>query len=590
MTRPLAFLAAVLLTASTLAQTPDSLETPTADSATPTRSGPLATVREALADSAFVTRGPFAPLPAALAGVVWNAPTETAAAIDDLVAMRRVGVRQARTGLIADTLVLRAAELLGISLWQDLPVKGLPAAFLVRRGDEAVAELEDALDRARPYASARHFGLARASDTSDPAARAYFERLGEVVAERGADGTRTYYVSRFPESDRAAEYVDVVLLDAREADPSALLATWRARRETPVGLAAFGVGVRPGRDGGWRTAGTEAAQARSLETSFADLLGLAEPPAAAFVYRWRDADADLVERDQRAEVAGTRFGLLGEDDAPRPALDVASGFWTGRQRVFAFDAGDGERRERRASPLLLIGWGLVLGLGVLYAGAPRLSGLAPRYFSRRDLYRDAVRRGFDLSAAETAGLAVVLSLAAGVVGAAALRALARTDALVAATSSWSVDAQARLTGLLGRPLALVGVLALAYASWLVFNLIWLAIIAGRRRLRPAQALSIAVWCRWMWLPLMVVALVLGSVDAELATVLAPVVLGIGLLAEAVAGYRMMGDLQAITYAPPARALLVGYGVPILIGLVGLVALAVTSQDELGFLWHLATRG
>ena len=532
--------------------------------------------------------GPFAPVPAALAGVVWNVPDSTSAALDDLEVMRRVGVRQVRTGLVADARILEVAQRLGISVWQDLPVKGRPAPFLVRDVEDAAALLADALEVARPYASARHFGLARASDTSDPEARPYFERLTALVREQGAPGTKTYYVSRFPESDRVSGFADIVLLDAREADPVALLRRWRSD-DIEVGIAAMGVGVRPGREGGWRTEGTEASQARALEATFTNLLSLSQPPAVAFVYRWRDADADIVERDQRTEVAGTRFGLLGDDDQPRPALEVASGFWTGRQRVFAFDAGDGARRERRASPLLLIGWGLVLGLGVLYATAPRLSGLAPRYFTRRDLYRDAVRRGFDLSTTETVGLGFVLSVSAGVVGAAALRALARTDALVAATSSWSVEAQARLTGLLGKPLALAGVLALAYASWLVFNLIWLGIIAGQRRIRPAQALSMAVWCRWAWLPLMVIALVLGSIDAGLATVLAPVVLGLGLLTEVVAGYRMMGDLQAVTYAPPVRAVLIGFGLPFLLAVVGLIVLAVTSQEEITFLWHLATR-
>ncbi|MEM0961834.1 MAG: hypothetical protein AAGK21_04725 [Bacteroidota bacterium] len=534
-------------------------------------------------------RGPFPPLAQTLAGVVWSVPDSTESAVMDLRRMHEAGVRMARTGLVRDPAILQEASRLGIALWQDLPVKGLAAAFLVRRADAIADTLAAALAMARPYSSARHFGLARASDTSDPRARAYMESLTQLVRQRGAPGTQTYYVSRFPESDRAAESVDVVLLDARESDPVQLLGRWRAQRDTPVGLASVGVGVRPGRSGGWRASGTEAAQARALETAFMDLLAMSEPPAAAFAYRWRDADADLIERDQRTEVAGTRFGLLGEGDEPREAYAVASGFWTGRQRVFAFDAGDGERRERLASPLLLIGWGLVIGLGVLYAGAPRLSGLAPRYFTRRDLYRDAVRRGFDLSAAETTGLALALSLAAGVVATAALRALARTDALVAATASWSVEAQARLTGLLGRPLVLVAVLAAAYLTWVLLNLIWLAVISGRRRLRPAQALSLAVWCRWAWLPLMVVALVLGSIDAGLATVLAPAVLGVGLFVETVAGYRMMSDVQAVTYAPPARALLVGFGVPLLLGLAALVALSVTSQDEIGFLWHLATR-
>ena len=56
---------------------------------------------------------------------------------------------------------------------------------------------------------------------------------------------------------------------------------------------------------------------------------------------------------------------------------------------------------------------------------------------KRDLYREAVQRGFDLSAAGTAGLGLGLAFAVGVAGAAILRALGRTDALVAATASWS---------------------------------------------------------------------------------------------------------------------------------------------------------
>ena len=552
-------------------------------------SGPLGRVRAALADSALAARGPFPPLAPALAGVVWDVPVNTEAALDDLVDMRRAGVRAARTGLVADTLVLRAAGMLGIALWQDLPVEGLPAQFLRRRTDAVARTLAQALERARPYPAARHFGLARASDTSDPAARPYFEALTALAHERGAPGTRTYFVSRFPESDRAARAVDLVLLDARDADPIALLGRWRQRHETPVGLASVGVGVRPGQNGGWATLGTEAAQGRTLETFFGDLLTVAEAPEVVFVYRWRDASADVVERDQRAEVSGTRFGLLGPDDQPRPAFDVASGFWTGTQRVFAFDAGNEARQQRRASPLLLLGWTLVLGLGALYAGAPRLSGLAPRYFGRRDLYREAVQRGFDLSALETVGLAAVLALSAGVVGASALRALGRTDALVAATASWSIEGQARLTSLLGQPMLLVAVLALAYAAWLVLTLIWLKVVNGRRRLRPAQALSLAVWSRWAWVPLMVVSLVLGSIDAGLATVLAPAILAVGLLIEVVAGYRSMWDLHAVTYVPPARSVLLGFGVPFVLALAGLAALTVTSSDEIGFLWHLATR-
>ena len=549
----------------------------------------LARVRALAADSAaFAVDGPHRPMPAALAGVVWDAPPETAAAIGDLLRMRRAGVRAVRTGLVEDALVLEAASLLGLSLWQDLPFKDLPATFLVNRTEAAAEMLAAALDRARPYRAARHFGLAQGSDTSEREARPYFEALTALARERGAAGTRTYYTTRFPRSDRAARTVDLVLVDGRERDPAAVLRLWRARHETPVGLASVGAGVRPGRDGGWRVEGSEAAQARALETALDDLLTFQPPPAVAFVYRWRDAAAD-VQQDQRAEVAGVQHGLLDAEGEPRPAFAVASGFWTGRQRVFAFDAGQPVGRVRTASPLLLLGWGLVLGIGVLYAVTPRLGALAPRYFGRRDLYRDAVKRGFDLSALETTGLALALSLAAGVVVASSLRALGRTDTLVAATAGWSAGAQARLTDLLGEPVVLVGVLALAYGAWILVNILWLNLLAGRRRVRPAQALSLAVWCRWAWLPLMVLALVLGGIDERLATLLAPTLLVVAVLVEVVAGYRMAWDLQAVKSVPPSRAVLLGFGLPFVLFAAGLAWVAVASRAEAGFLWHLATR-
>jgi hypothetical protein len=552
-------------------------------------SAQVAPADTAAADSAgLAPEGPYEPLPPALAGVVWAAPDDPAAALDDLLAMRRAGVRAVRTGLVEDERVLEGAGLLGVRLFQELPVEGLPARFLVDETDRAAALLGQALERARPYPAARHFGLARASDTSDRRTRPYFEALTDLARERGAPGTRTYYVSRFPRSDRAAEAVDFVLLDARDADPTAVLETWRARHETPAGLAAVGTGVRPGRDGGWRTPGTPAAQARTLEDAFGALLALEDPPVATFVSRWRDVPAGA-ERDQRTEVAGTRFGLRDGAGERRPAFSVAEGFWTGRQRVFAFDAGAPPGRERLGAPLLLLGWALVLGLGVFYVSAPRLGSMAPRYFGRRDLYRDAVKRGFDLTAVETAGLAAALAVAVGVVVTAALRALARTDTLAVATAAWSFGAQERLTWLLGRPFLLVGVLALGYGLWLVATLLWLKALAGRRRLRPSQALSLVVWCRWAWLPLMVVALVLGGVDARLATLLAPAVLVLGLAIEVVAGFRMTTDLQAVTNTPPLRAVVLGFGLPFVLAAAGLVVVGVASRDEVGFLWHLATR-
>ncbi|MGB3542484.1 MAG: hypothetical protein WBA11_06105, partial [Rubrivirga sp.] len=139
MTRLLVLVAFAITASSSVAQAPagdrsvleaDSVRVDTSAVGTETRS--------CVADPS-VRIGPFPPIPSALAGVVWAAPDSTAAALEDLEAMRRVGVRQVRSGLVTDVRVLEAADRLGIAVWQDLPIKGLPASFLVRDAEEAEA-------------------------------------------------------------------------------------------------------------------------------------------------------------------------------------------------------------------------------------------------------------------------------------------------------------------------------------------------------------------------------------------------------------------------------------------------------------------
>ncbi|HLT46404.1 MAG TPA: hypothetical protein VK002_04175 [Rubricoccaceae bacterium] len=546
----------------------------------------FARIRAAAADTAgLAPRGPLPPMAPALAGVVWSQPADRAAALDALLAMRRVGVRAVRTGLVADTLLLAAADLLGVALYQDLPVANLPAPVLLDTLAFAERRLRAALALAEGHPSARHFGLALYSDTSDPRSRPYFERLTALAHEAGA---RTYYLTRFPHHDRAARTVDLVLLDARDADPTEVLARWRARHEEPAGIGAFGVAVRPGSAGGWRTPGTPAAQARALENGLGALLALDVPPEALFVYRWRDAGGAV--RDQRAEVQGVVYGLVGADGAPRPALDVVRGFFTGTQRVFAFDAGAGPPEARTAAALVLLGWVILLGLGLLYWLAPRFGLLGSRYFGRHDLYRESIQRGYDLNAGLNSLLAAFVALAAGLVWASVLRALARTDALATATSAWSPAGQARLDALLGLPLVLVLLGALVYGLWILFNMIWLYALTGRRRrIRPPQALTLAVWSRWSVAALMVGAMILATLPARTATRLAPVLLGAWLVAEVVATGRMLYDFAHVSRVPMQRAVLVGFWAPV--GALAVVVLGALlfARAELGFLWHLATR-
>jgi len=551
----------------------------------------MARIRAAAANPAGLTpRGPLPPYPEPLAGVVWHRPDTLATALAELLALRQAGVRSVRTALVEDTLVLRAADLLGIAVWQDLPVANLPAARLRDTVAFAERQLAAALLRAAPFRSARHFGLALYADTSDPAARPYFERLAALVRARGPEGARTYYVSRFPDDDRCDRLVDLVLLDARDADPAEVLRRWRRRHDTPVGLGALGAALIPGRDGGWRVPGTPAAQARALERGLGTVLQLEAPPEALFVYRWRDRRDTASPLAQSAEVGDRRYGLFDEEGTARPAFAIVRGFFTGTQWIFAFDAGRAAPEAQQASVLVLLGWVVLLGLGLLYALTPRFGLLAPRYFRRHDLYRESIQRGYDLDFAPNALAGMGLALAAGVVGAAALRGLARTDALAAATAGPGPAFQGALTRLLGAPLLLVAVLAALYALWLLLNLLWLLLLAGRRRrIRPPQAVTLAVWSRWPVLVLLLAAMALTALSPRAATAFAPTLLLAWLVAEVLAAGRMLYDFGRVTRVPPGRALGLGFAAPVGLAFVLLALALLRAGPEIAFLWHLATR-
>lgn len=527
-----------------------------------------------------------------LRGMVWQPPDSIDTALDDLLEMRQMGVRVIRTPVIADTLLLRAADLLGIAFYQDLPIANLPAPRLIDTLAFAERELMEMLRRAGRFRSARHFGLAQYVDTSDPQARSYFERLVELIRTQGPAGSEAYYLSRFPNDDLCDRTVDFVLLDARQADPVVLLRQWSRRHETPAGIGAFGAPLRPGKEGGWLEVGTPSSQARTLENGLGSILDEPNMPTALFIYRWRDAKGGGSGLNQRARVEGVVFGLNGPVvySLDRPALEVVRGFFTATQRVFAFDAGNAGSETRSAALMVLIGWLLLMGMGMVYWIAPRFGPLSSKYFVRHDLYRESIQRGYDLDAGLNAVIGIVLSLAGAVVGGSSLRALGRTDTLSTAVSSWSLEAQTRLNQLLGEPFLLILLLALCYGLWLLFNILWLFFLAGRRhRVRAQQALTLVVWSRWAVLVLMVCAMILAALPPKAATALSPVLLFIWLCVEIVATGRMLNDFGHVTRVPMQRAILLGYGAPLGVITVLLLVFFVGGQAELGFLWHLATR-
>ncbi len=506
-------------------------------------------------------------------GVVWRQPEDLQDALRDLRAMREVGIEAVRTDLVTRAPVLRMADLLGLQFYQDLPVANLPAARLADTLAFAERELDAALALAQQHPSAYAFGLTRYSDTSDPAACAYIQTLAARV---GADGqSKTYYLSHFIEDDVCGDQVDLVLLDARGHDPLDLVSRWRSAHDTPVGIGSFGTPVDDRVDGGYRTPRSPTAQARFLENGLTDLFALEPPPAAVFVFAWRDG----VEAP---------YGLFQDDDVTRPAFGVLRGFYTGEQRVFAFDAGPEPVTRANTPTFVLIGWLLAIGFAVMLALAPRFQQLVPRYFARHAYYREALQRG--RAAEEWAGvlLAVVLALSAGVIGAVVLYAATETDVLEALVGGLQPEAEARVLALLGASLAVVLLVGIVYGVWLLLNMLWLLVLTGQSyRIRPGQALTLAVWSRWSVLVLMVGAVLAAVQPTTIRWV--PLLLTAWLLIEAVAAVRMLFDFSRVTRVPMPRALLLGLGAPLgVIAALWLVAF-VAVRPELAFLWHLATR-
>jgi hypothetical protein len=501
--------------------------------------------------------------------VTWTPPEDVQEALADLRAMQAAGIEAVRLPPTEDVRVLRAAEFLGIGLYVDLPVAVLSAPALLDTLAFATRQLERLAELAADYPAIRGVGLASGVDTSVPAACRYFEALAEPARQAGL---WTYYQGRFIESDTCAGTVDAVLLDARNRTAAALLTRWQAAHGTPAGLASFGVTVSDGASGGHLTPRTQAHQKRALEDGLRALRRADPAPAAVFVHTWR----------------GRTYGLHAEDGTPRPALDVVRGFYTGRQTVFAVDAGAPPPSPPGATGFVLVGWALAAFLLLLMAAAPRFRLLVPRYFTRHGYYREAVQRGGGLEGFAALGVAVALAGAAGVIGGVALDALARTDVLDVAAAGLRETQRSRLLALLGRAATAVPLVAFAYGFWLLLNMVWMFALTGRRqRVRPNQALALTVLSRWPVFVLAVLALLAAQSDDPMRWV--PALLGVWLVAEVVAGARMLYDFGRVTRTPMPRAVAVGLGAPLAVLLVVTAAVLVIRGPELGFLWHLATR-
>lgn len=536
---------------------------------------------------------PVAAQPAPLQGIVWTPPDDPTLATAELRALHTLGVEAIRTPLIQRDHLLTLADTLGLQVFQELQLDHLPAAALADTLAYARSQIAQALDRARRHRSARHFGLARHSDTSDARACTFFQALAAAV--RSLPEGRAYYVSAFIEADRCAEAVDFVLLDALAApDPARLLRRWRAAHPArPAAIGALGLWVDSQAPSGLRVPHSPEAQARYLEKHLAVLLAdTLAPPYAVFVYRRADARLprpspahDLTQPYQH------NYGLVAADGTPRPANDVVRGFYTGSQTVFAFPPGTAP-----TPPLpwtLLFGWLVFVLLAACYAFSPRFRYMVPRYFIAHSFYREAIREGRELLLGSSVVLLIALALSAGVLGSIFLEVVRREAAFGLLFDALPEPVQIIGVALLAQPWLLVLLLGSFYALAVA---LWTSLLsfASRRRqpLIPGQALMLVLWARWPSPLLMAGAMVVPTLPDEQALPLILILAAGWIVLTVSALVRTLRDYAAITYSPPALVLTMGLANPLLVLLLlGLVAALATpdASPVLSFFWHLATR-
>ena len=533
--------------------------------------------------------------PAPLKGVVWTAPADLNQAETELIEMHRIGVEAVRTDVLVDERLLVLADTLGLQFFQELPLDDLSATALTDTLDFARRLIEEAVARSRNHTSARHFGLARRSDTSDLRACAFFEHLAERVHR--APQSEAYYLSAFVESDRCSGTVDFVLLDARDAPaPTALLRRWRTAHATlpahHVGLGALGIWVRTGLDQGLNTPHTPETQARYLENYLGAILNNAAAPRvrAVFVYRWRDARATApspaLDLDHPYQL---NYGLYTSDGIQRPAYRVLHGFYSGTQTVFAFSTGQAPPQEIPWS--LLFGWLVFVLIGACYALSPRFRYMVPRYFLGHSFYREAIREGREVLLGSSVALLVALGLSAGVTGSIFLETLRREAAFRHLFRALQEPVQTIGVALLAQPWMLVLLLGSVYALGVAVWTSLLAFLSRRRQpLIPGQALMLVLWAHWPF-PLLMVGAILVTTLPEAQVAPAMVALAGGwLLATAWALIRTLRDYAAITHNAPYLVLATGLANPVMLVLLIILFIMLDAGPELTFFWHLITRG
>ncbi|MCY4233153.1 MAG: hypothetical protein OXE59_05360 [Bacteroidetes bacterium] len=309
-----------------------------------------------------------------LRGVVWDASDPPT--VEDLIDIREAGVEALQLPILEDISIVQAADTMGITLFQDLPVLLLPTSPLLDTLEYAKRQLSQAQWMHLLYPSAHYYGVSSKSDTSNPLSCEYFEALAQ-----SAPDLTLYYTSAFVAEDKCSSHVDLVLIDTRRTTvPTEIIDEWQS--STPIGFTRFGKKVNPESYGLFNEFSPES-QGRFLEDHLPDLLE--SDLEVIFIYRWKD---DLE--------ASIQWGLIDPSGQKRPAYEVLRGIYTESQNVFTFNFG--EPPEQSVPWPLLMGWMsifLTLLVCIWYRRFPEvmMNYVLNKYPHRETLYRESAILG-----------------------------------------------------------------------------------------------------------------------------------------------------------------------------------------------------
>jgi hypothetical protein len=519
-------------------------------------------------------------------GVVWSPPESVERATRDLRAMASDGVEAVRTPLMLDERLLTLADTIGIQWYQDLPLAYLSAQALADSLDFARLQLDQWLSVAQRHPSMRHVGLARLSDTSDPAACAVLQQLATVVQNQGPPGSRTYYVTPFTTADACASSVDDVLLDVRAvARPLQRLRAWRAAHPNgSAGLGALGTWIYADTLRGLNVPHSPEAQARYLERHLGHALAdtLQPAPTAVFVYRWQDVP------DRSSDPYGRSHGLYTAEGAARPAADVMTGFYTGSQTVFAFPGG--QRPEHPTPWLMLAAWGLIGLLAVVYFRGPRFQNMVARYFGGHNFYQESVREGREVLTGSMVTLMIGVLASVAMLGIVTARSFQDVPAVLWAVQALPDSLAPTAARLMQEAWQAGAVLAAVYALSL---LLWMGALVGVGRygtsISSGQALMLVGAPQWPLLLVMVAALTVSSFEPEVGrTVVLWLWTAVGVLLVWITG-RILVDVVAVMRVPALITLATALVSPLFMAGWVMLFLIVRHDVPVTFITHLLTR-